>query len=35
MEDVTEMLRNLIISFALGAVALFGITLIIKFMKPV
>lgn len=35
MEDVTEMLRNAIIGFAIGAVVLFGITLIVRTMKPI
>ena len=35
MQDVTEMLKNAIISFAIGAVVLFGITLIVKTMRPI
>ncbi len=34
MENVNDMLKNLIISFAIGAVVLFGLMLIIRTLKP-
>lgn len=34
MEDVNEMLRNLLISFALGASMLVGLMLILRMLKP-
>ncbi len=35
MEDVTIMLRNLIMSFAFGAITLLGVMFILKMMKPI
>ncbi len=34
MEDVTVMLRNLLMSFAFGAAMLLGVMLILKMLKP-
>ncbi len=34
MEDVNQMLKNLIISFALGASMLLGVVIILKMLKP-
>ncbi len=35
MEDVTEILRKLIMSFAFGAIMLLGVMIILKMLRPI